>query len=78
MVPNAYVGAQKRALPALEGAAAALVDAAGVDADREYFHFDLKGYGAESTEQVYWAAGDLWPLLVETPSATGVLVFQNN
>jgi hypothetical protein len=78
VVPNAYVGAQKKALPALEGAAAALVDAAGVDADREYFHFDLKGYGAESTEQVYWAAGDLWPLLVETPSATGVLVFQNN
>ena len=44
---------------------------------RDYFHFDLKGRGYDLSEQVFWAKGEPWPFLVETPGATGVLVSHN-
>ena len=79
VVPNAYLNAPQDQLPELPEQLAELAKAGASDfAERPYFHFDLKGRGLESAEQVYWARGDLWPFLVETPYATGVLVSQSN
>lgn len=79
VVPNAYLGAEKTALPPLPEVLSEMASATRQGAaDRQYFHFDLANFGADSAEQVYWAAGDLWPFYVDTPTASGVLVFQNN
>lgn len=76
VVPNAYVGAEKAALPALSPELTAVAEAASTQASSgEYFHFDLKKFGLE--EQVYWGAEQPWPFLVRTATATGVLVSHN-
>ncbi|MCB9548302.1 MAG: hypothetical protein H6706_21030 [Myxococcales bacterium] len=78
VVPNAYVGAAAEALPALDGVLAEVAAAANSSyTARDYFHFDLKGRGYDLSEQVFWAKGEPWPFLVETPGATGVLVSHN-
>jgi hypothetical protein len=75
VVPNAYLNAEKVSLPELPETLAAIAEATSPGyRDRQYFHFDLAGRGLDSGEQVYWAAGEPWPFLVITPSATGVLV----
>ncbi len=78
VVPNAYLNAPQVDLPELSETLGKMALVASPDyAAPSYFHFDLKGRGLESAEQVYWAEGDLWPFLVETPYATGVLVSQS-
>jgi hypothetical protein len=75
VVPNAYLHAEKKPLPELPEALAAIAQATRPGyRDVQYYHFDLDGRGTDSSEQVYWAAGDPWPFLVETPNALGVLV----
>lgn len=77
VVPNAYLGAEKTTLPAVPEALAGVAEVTRADyQSASYFFFDLEGRGLESAERVYWRAGDLWPYLVETPYATGILVNQ--
>ena len=76
VVPNAYVGASKAALPALSDALTEVAQAGTSQfADREYFQFDLSKFGL--TETVFWGADEPWPFLVQTANATGVLVSHN-
>lgn len=75
VVPNAYLHAEKRDLPVLPEALAAIAQATRPGyRDVQYYFFDMSGRGSDSTEQVYWGVGDPWPFLVETPNAIGVLV----
>lgn len=76
VVPNAYVGAEKKALPPLSNALTDVAEAGMSQfAAREYFFFDLAKFGL--TEAVYWGADEPWPFLVQTATATGVLVSHN-
>jgi hypothetical protein len=84
IVPNAYLAAAKERLPGLPETLVPVADAAAPGwAERDYFHFDLRGRSLpgqnaavvlDAQENVYWAAGDPWPFYVETPSAVGVLI----
>jgi hypothetical protein len=76
VVPNAYVGADKKALPELSAELSAVAEAGTSQfATREYFHFDLAKFGL--SEEVYWGADEPWPFLVQSATATGVLVSHN-
>ena len=76
VVPNAYVGASQGTLPALSDALTEVAQAGMSQfADREYFQFDMSKFGL--TETVFWGADEPWPFLVQTPTATGVLVSHN-
>lgn len=76
VVPNAYVGAEKGALPELSPALDAVASAATAQyASGEYFRFDLSKFGLQ--EEVYWGSDQPWPFLVRTATATGVLVSHN-
>ncbi len=77
VVPNAIVGAPQEPLPELPAQLAEIAQLARSGyADQEYSHFDLDDAGYEAGEHVYWAKGDLWPFLVRTSSATGILINQ--
>lgn len=78
VVPNVHVNATEASLPELPEALAKIAESTRPGyGDKKYLFFDLADRGLESAERVYWARGDLWPYLVETPEATGVLVWQS-
>ncbi len=78
IVPNAFVGAPMESLPELPPVLAEIAGLARADyADTKYTHFDLDGTGYSAGEHVFWAKGDLWPFLVRTSLATGVLISQD-
>lgn len=78
IVPNAFVGAPEEDLPELPAALAEIAETVRPGyADSKYTHFDLDSGGYEAGEHVFWAKGDIWPFLVRTSSATGVLISQN-
>ncbi len=76
VVPNAK-RAGKTVAPVYEptGLLGQVAEAANVTG--EAFFFDIGNEGANSAEQVYWRAGDLWPTVVRTGAFEGVLINQN-
>ncbi len=77
LVPNAHLNAEKVSLPELPPELAEIADLTTQNyGDREYSHFDLDAAGYNAGEHVFWAAGDLWPYLVRTQTATGILIRQ--